>query len=90
MSAGKEAARDIRYGRRGGGWVPDGATPAQFDRPCELCGTPMVAGQRHRHIACCAAAGGLRSTSQPCNPHTFNADGVNVGGCAHCYLGAPT
>lgn len=32
MSGGKEAARDLRYGRRGGGWLPP-EKPAEDVKP---------------------------------------------------------
>jgi hypothetical protein len=56
-----QAQRDMVYGRRGGGWT-DGTGAATADAPrCEVCGRPMVAGQRKRHgicsppMACCGA-----------------------------------
>ena len=44
---------DLRYGRRGGGWIPDGAgaPPAVI---CDVCGRPAYFGARHRE---CEAAG---------------------------------
>lgn len=87
MSAGKEAARDIRYGRRGGRWVPDGATAVDFDRPCVMCGEPVTVESRDYHAGCCAARGGLAASGKPCNPVTFR-DGVKrIDGCGYCYLG---
>lgn len=43
-------ARDLVYGRRGGGWsdssgIVDGP-------PCEVCRGPMLGGQRRRHGVC--------------------------------------
>lgn len=47
-------ATDLRYGRRGGGWVPSGArsTTAAAPRLCEVCGFPMLVGQKRRHVVC--------------------------------------
>lgn len=43
-------ARDLVYGRRGGGWK-DG-DPLDTSPRCEVCGDPMVAGQKRRHGVC--------------------------------------
>jgi hypothetical protein len=46
-------ATDIRYGRRGGNWVPDGHDPTDRNwPPCDVCGRPMACRQRHRHYSC--------------------------------------
>ena len=45
------SARDLRYGRRGGGWRDD-AAPRLIGRPCEVCGRPMLVGQKTRHYVC--------------------------------------
>lgn len=43
----------MRYGRRGGGWVPSGAPLAtKAPRLCEVCGFPMLVGQKRRHVVC--------------------------------------
>lgn len=89
MSAGKDAARDTRYGRRGGGWIPHGHTPPTTRR-CDLCSQPMVVGQISRHLECCIAAGGLAAAKKPCNPCTFSDGDRKVEGCARCYLGGDT
>ena len=49
------SATDLRYGRRGGGWIPDGAgaPPAV---PCDVCGRPAHFAARHRE---CEAAGAI-------------------------------
>jgi hypothetical protein len=41
------SATDLRYGRRGGGWIPAGAgaPPAVI---CDVCGRPAYFGARHR------------------------------------------
>ena len=52
------AARDLVYGRRGGGWRDNGAAP-ETARACAVCGGPMLGGQQRRHgvcsplLACC-------------------------------------
>jgi len=45
----KQNARDLHYGRRGGGWSD--AIPSEA-RACEVCGGPMLGGQRRRHGVC--------------------------------------
>lgn len=48
MSA--QNARDLHYGRRGGGWSE---STGIVDGPaCEACGKPMLGGQRKRHGVC--------------------------------------
>jgi len=44
-------ARDMRYGRRGGGWS-DGNGTNLNGPPCEVCGAPMLGGQKRRHGTC--------------------------------------
>lgn len=56
-------------------------------RPCELCGNPLMAGQWHFHLTCCAAAGGLARRNRPCKPWKFKDGDTKIDGCAHCYLG---
>lgn len=49
------SGRDLRYGRRGGNWLPEGyePTPAPDDAPlCSVCGEPMMAGQPGHHWKC--------------------------------------
>jgi len=43
--------RDMVYGRRGGGWV-DGAGATTDGPGCDVCGAPMLAGQKRRHAMC--------------------------------------
>lgn len=45
---------DIRHGRRGGRFVPDGYEPTDFATAptCEVCGGLMVVRQRRRHHLC--------------------------------------
>lgn len=72
------------HGNQGGGWVPDGKVIASFDKSCSICLDPMVVGQRHYHITCCAAAGGI-SNHPACNPKIFvGGDKHKIEGCAHC------
>lgn len=56
MASGKDAARDVRHGRRGGNWIPDGRDMRKdrFDRApkCGICKQPMLLGQRTSHAAC--------------------------------------
>lgn len=47
-------ATDLRYGRRGGGWLPRGAGVPVPVVPCDVCGRPAYFGARHRD---CEAAG---------------------------------
>jgi hypothetical protein len=47
-------ANDLRYGRRGGGWLPRGAGEPTPAVPCDVCGRPSFFGARHRE---CEAAG---------------------------------
>ena len=47
----RQNARDLAFGRRGGGWAENSA-PADRGRPCQVCGKPMLAGQRNRHGVC--------------------------------------
>jgi hypothetical protein len=44
---------DLRYGRRGGGWIPAGAG-APPTVICDVCGRPAHFGARHRE---CEQAG---------------------------------
>lgn len=44
------SARDLVYGRRGGGWKEGG--PLDMSPRCEECGEPMVGGQKRRHGVC--------------------------------------
>lgn len=48
MSA--QNARDLAFGRRGGGWSD--ADVEAIVRSCEVCGRPMLGGQRKRHGVC--------------------------------------
>lgn len=86
VSGGKASARDAVYGRRGGGWVAEGKVETRFDRPCSICGQPMVVGQHGYHVECCADAGGMTS-HPPCNPKAFTDGPLKIDGCARCYLG---
>jgi len=51
MAHGRDAARDLRYGRRGGRWVADGQG-ATTGPPCLRCGRPMLDGQEGYHRTC--------------------------------------
>ncbi len=56
MAHGKDAARDLVHGRRGGNWLPDDyePTPAPADAPrCSVCGGAMMCGQPGAHWSCC-------------------------------------
>jgi len=47
------SARDLRYGRRGGGWTDDPDAGHRTEGPpCDECGRPMLLGQRNRHHTC--------------------------------------
>lgn len=75
-------ARDLVYGRRGGGWADDPDGVDVSGPPCAICREPMVVGQRNTHLLCCAAQGGRTPV---CNPiKRKDRDG---GGrvCAHCW-----
>lgn len=52
-------ALDTKWGRQGGRIVPWQA-PASDDTPgrCDVCGGPMLAGQRGRHAGCTAPIDG--------------------------------
>lgn len=54
MSGGKDAARDTRHGRRGGGWMPAGRALVRIaDMPrCKVCDRPMTVGQKIGHAVC--------------------------------------
>lgn len=52
MAHGKDAARDLRYGRRGGRWADDSAGQPRTGPPCEKCGKPMLHGQVRWHVTC--------------------------------------
>lgn len=45
---------DIRFGRRGGHFLPDDYTATDFNNAklCDACRQPMILGQRQRHHAC--------------------------------------
>jgi hypothetical protein len=45
-------ATDLRYGRRGGGWLPSGYVPTVERFHCEVCGCPMLVGDGTRHASC--------------------------------------
>ena len=38
-------ATDLRYGRRGGGWLPAGYTEAPRDKHCPVCDGLLTVGQ---------------------------------------------
>jgi hypothetical protein len=38
-------ATDLRYGRRGGGWLPPGYTEHREDRHCPVCDGLLTCGQ---------------------------------------------
>lgn len=46
-----QRTRDVVYGRRGGRWSdsPVSRVPA---KRCEVCGLPMLVGQKDRHGVC--------------------------------------
>ena len=46
-------ATDLRYGRRGGRWLPDGYESPE-PRTCPVCAGPMLAGQ-DVHLTCAPA-----------------------------------
>ena len=54
MASGKDAARDVRHGRRGGGWIPAGASLATRESwpACPVCGGGMAVGQTAGHAVC--------------------------------------
>jgi hypothetical protein len=45
---------DIKFGRRGGRFLPDDYVSVDFAnaKRCDVCGGPMVVGQRGRHYVC--------------------------------------
>ena len=45
------SATDLRYGRRGGGWLPRGAGGPAVTVPCDVCGAPVHVGTRHQVCA---------------------------------------
>jgi len=44
------SARDVRYGRRGGGWADWDSDPVE-PVPCEVCGGAVTTGAS-RHVDC--------------------------------------
>lgn len=48
----RQQARDLAFGRRGGGWSDANGTIIDDAPRCEVCREPMVAGQRRRHGVC--------------------------------------
>lgn len=61
MAHGRDSARDIKYGRRGGGWLP--STPAREDKPgavntdlvdrkCTVCGRRYRARPKDETVHC--------------------------------------
>lgn len=53
MAGGKAAARDVRLGRRGGGWIEGDPRPCPSDAPrCPRCDLPMLVGQTNGHAVC--------------------------------------
>lgn len=60
MSHGRDAARDVRYGRRGGGWAPAPARAAaaggvntdKVDRTCPVCRRRYRADPKHETLHC--------------------------------------
>ena len=62
-------ATDLRYGRRGGGWIPAGAG-APPTVICDVCGRPAYFAVRHRD---CAAAGAVVDALEP------DGDGLQLG-----------
>lgn len=57
-------ANDLRYGRRGGGWLPAGYTPSidADTARCDVCDRPLAAGQAVRHATCAIAPAELFPT----------------------------
>jgi len=49
---------DLRYGRRGGGWLPAGYQPPDVTTAavCDVCGLPVIAATGPRHTVCEPAA----------------------------------
>lgn len=60
MAHGKDAARDLVHGRRGGHWLPDDYEPVDFEHlpHCDRCGGQMACGQPGRHWMCCDECAG--------------------------------
>ncbi len=59
-------ARDVRYGRRGGGWI-DG--PQRTAWPlCDLCDRPLTVGQHGRHLVCAGLVPAAGTTALPAPP----------------------
>ena len=52
--SGKEAARDLIHGRRGGHWLPQGYEHLDLDNApkCSECGEVMLCKQPGRHWSC--------------------------------------
>lgn len=46
------SSTDLRYGRQGGRISSGAPRSRAAGPPCQVCGQPMVAGQRVRHSVC--------------------------------------
>lgn len=75
-------ARDLRYGRQGGGWADQFDAPDITGPPCGICGEAMVVGQRGIHLVCCAAQGGRTPVCNKIKRRERDGGGYV---CAHCW-----
>lgn len=77
---------DLVFGRRGGGWVPDGHVTVTTGPPCDVCGRPMLLGQRRRHHVCDdSSLVGRRCVCPPgCTDRTVGDAGTCAAGCEPC------
>ena len=79
------SARDLTYGRRGGGWADEAEQPDLVGKPCAECGKPMLCGQRGVHFTCCAATGGRLPV---CAPHALKKRDGGGKVCGVCWKAA--
>lgn len=86
MASDAERVRDMRFGRRGGNWIDDPDARTTTGPPCDVCRQPMVAGQRGRHLECCAERGGRQPVCNPIRTDTKLATARTV--CARCWIDA--
>lgn len=81
---------DMRYGRQGGRIVPyDGTSPRGDRAPrCDVCGGPMLCGQRNRHHMCDPATIVARRCTCPpgCTGRHVGDGGTCAPGCEPCRI----
>ena len=54
-------------------------------RICDVCGLTLAAGQRGRHLTCCAAEGGRDPICNPTHKPHVDDDGEKYIRCAACW-----